>query len=464
MGFLDLPQELVERIATSDALKNLWREHHDDQGEHDGHTPVLGEQDLTFLARTCKDVYCIVNPILYKYNKAYNGSSVVHWATRLNRLETLRWCSGLNLQSPAMWQVFRDCNYQFQVIHDTPITTAIKLEWRERHDMIKWFLDNGASVDDTSKCYHCGFCLQERLHLNQAPTMWSLLHLALCWGKAEAALLLISRGASLEFQQHERVRRSRPMPVIDIKLNALHTAAERSMREVIAHLACNRMVDVNVTDSVGWNPLHYAVRVPDNSETIRDLLKLGANIIHEAEGISLLRAAIEKGYFSNAATLVNAGTELALGPRLDLSAFPIHLYTLPNEVYMSEAQLSLRQSDAYKAWIQHEMCRSKLASRQFMTLVEIPLSDVHKRQLLRCVISLGRIEAAMELVSQRLLERWPRGADKNDLLILAVRSGSFEMVKRLVQEGVPAYGVGSEDETPSSVEQLNGVPLSYLSS
>ncbi len=128
-------------------------------------------------------------------------------------------------------------------------------------------------------------CAADRAAVGATSTRgWTALHLAAFFGRADAARLLIERGAALEAPSRNPSAH-RP----------LHVAAARGHRAV-AELLLERGADVNALAGGGWAPLHLAAGA-GHEELAALLIERGANLAaREDQGRTPLEIAEEAGH------------------------------------------------------------------------------------------------------------------------------------------------------------------------
>lgn len=130
--------------------------------------------------------------VLYHYNKDVQESSAVHWAAKNGSIATLEkaWAFGLNVHEASEatregWVLYeRRATVEYR---PWPLQMAIVYG---QESAVTWFLDHGADLDQRVDC-------SIDRHWTRSKT--TLLHTALSSRQPSIALLLISRGASLEY-------------------------------------------------------------------------------------------------------------------------------------------------------------------------------------------------------------------------------------------------------------------------
>lgn len=167
------------------------------------HIGVLSEtEDLALLARLNHQFNKIFTPILYRRNITEDEprNSCLLWAAGEGVLGTLKRALsfGANLDingskdeeefcaSPA--SVYSDVEFS---VFRTPLHLAIE---KGHHEIVKWLLENGATIDVPSKSY-C-FC-EFRGITNRYSEDWYPLHTAICHSDEAMVKLLLDKGARL---------------------------------------------------------------------------------------------------------------------------------------------------------------------------------------------------------------------------------------------------------------------------
>lgn len=276
-------------------------------------------RDVANLAATCRALYELITPVLYRQDAERNHSSALLIAAKTGNLRTLKLAldNGANADEddhtmPLQWtnECFRYCEHcEYQVWWREPRKLDMSaLHWAAicgREDVITLLLHHKAGVNPNKRVevqpgldagnygslrYVEDFCdeynasfpcvaLQTTMGYNPvssngANTLYFLLgtsRLRAPKYTLQMARLLIKAGTSL--LTHEAAR-----------LHALHQAAAYDNAEVVEFLLREMKVDPNIADTAGNTPLHHHIdsrfRVEGgakDTKTLKLLLDYGAN-------------------------------------------------------------------------------------------------------------------------------------------------------------------------------------------
>ncbi|KAK7992032.1 hypothetical protein PG988_000826 [Apiospora saccharicola] len=307
---------------------------------------------------TCPDTThattLIVKQVLFDWNKKHGHSSAVVWALEHGRTDTLEDCRafGLNLLTPGSHHHTNALNRHFDLeapfCCQTPIGMAFSYH---QPAAVKWLLDEeGVSVDqlcsavDQVAPFNAATALIPADKEEYAPR-WSALEYALGHRASSVATLLIQKGATLTFTHKAQDRGVKQQ-------HAIYIAAEKGLIDVIKTLVHERHVNVNATDADGETPLHHAVGVLGNKETILGLVDLGADLNQPAaNGVTPLLKALQTGCYANAFELINAGADIKPIPGL-LSPLRACLSNQPRDRFSLVGAIWLNLDDKY--YLGHE--------------------------------------------------------------------------------------------------------------
>ncbi|KAK8053652.1 hypothetical protein PG996_012953 [Apiospora saccharicola] len=317
-------------------------------------TAIANVADLQELSLTCRSFGKIVKQVLFNWNKKHGRSSAVVWALENGRTDTLEDCRafGLNLLTPGSHHHTNALNRHFDLeapfCCQTPIGMAISYH---QPAAVKWLLDEeGVSVDqlcsavDQVAPFNAATALIPADKEEYAPR-WSALEYALGHRASSVATLLIQKGATLTFTHKTQNRGVKQQHAICI-------AAEKGLVDVIKTLVHQRHVNVNATDADGETPLHHAVGVLGNKETILGLVDLGADLNQPAaNGVTPLLKALQTGCYANAFELINAGADIKPIPGL-LSPLRACLSNQPRDRFSLVGAIWLNLDDKY--YLGHE--------------------------------------------------------------------------------------------------------------
>ncbi len=198
--------------------------------------------------------------------------------------------------------------------------TALHLAARGGHtDVIRILLDHGADINAGSD----HFCDCRRMYglLNSAecpeleptPPTWSPLHTALCNAHSDAAVLLLSRGASTMMDVSTEL-------ATKSNATALHHAAAHGLVDVVRHLSTEGIQPhVDPLDEKTLTPLYYAYANRRWDSTVPALVQLGANINVDTKmflpycTITPLGESLRLGNWEDADRLLDLGADARRG-------------------------------------------------------------------------------------------------------------------------------------------------------
>lgn len=254
------------------------------------------------MALSCRRLKDVAEDALYAENRDHERSSAVDWAAKHGNIATLDKALNHGLSIEPIDEAYND--EDFPPVPDfNPLRTAVE---HGQDSAVIWFLDHGADITrrirPRCRCFIDETCI---------------LHSAICSRKASTALLLISRGAPLEylargeddFEDHDVTA------LQEASLFGLETVVETLLR---AH-NMNQvfMEDFDMHLPVGaQHALSWAAMANENVPMIRKLVHLGAQVNWpptEWES-SPLHIAIANGNFAIAHALLDLGVEIR--PRL----------------------------------------------------------------------------------------------------------------------------------------------------
>lgn len=223
---------------------------------------------------------------------------------------------------------------------------AIHLAARGGHDdVVAIMLDHGASIDVCSRqlcrCVPILCRASSGPHgipvIQNDPSGFSPLHLAICHFQVSTARLLLSRGASPRLSEPQR----------DSAPTALHAAAATGQVDLCKHILDGGFVDVDAADHSGLTPFYYAYRNGNWNSTVSLLLEKGADIdflarqpirhsgVEGDEFHTTLYEACVFGCYDDAIKLVRLGADVNKG-RYALNAqytWPLHAVCRPPSAF-----------------------------------------------------------------------------------------------------------------------------------
>lgn len=206
------PLEVLELIAGSAALLSPEQKWLPILSLHN----ILGQKDLNSLSQTCRRLHTFINPLLWLCNRDLKRSSAVVWAVEQGQIASLERANtfGLNIM---------------ETVHKSSVTVAIEAG---QDSALTWLLDQGASVNQQNNTVWCNIS-ESRLSIPQYA-----LHLAFDARCPSAVLLLLSRGASLEYTMQKKRQDGQ-------LVHAMTEAIEHGMLSVVDHLVTYCGTNVN---------------------------------------------------------------------------------------------------------------------------------------------------------------------------------------------------------------------------
>lgn len=237
-----LPNEILEMIVYK-TIKNPF----------DIYAILANVRTISHVARTCKRLYSVANPILYKWNIRHGRCSGLFWAARKNRVDIFKRF------------VENGASVNTVVTDRTPVMEAITFC---SVDIVRYLLTR-PDVDWNRKSIHHGM---------------AALHAAMACPTEITQLLLNCKDVLID--EHTEWERH----------TALHYASERNMVSE-ARIVLGRGADPDARNYRGWSPLNFAA-ARGNTEMVRLLLETGrvdVNVDPE-DGQPPLAAAAVKGY------------------------------------------------------------------------------------------------------------------------------------------------------------------------
>ncbi|KAI3551366.1 hypothetical protein CSPX01_01283 [Colletotrichum filicis] len=288
-------------------------------------------RDVANLAASCRALYELITPVLYRRDAEQNHSSALLISAKRGNVRALKLAleNGANADAddhtmPLQWtnECFRYCEHcEYQVWWREPRRLDMSaLHWAAlcgREDVLEILLNHKAGVGPNKRAvvqpgldagnygslpyvedycdeYNASFpCLALQTTMGYNPVSShgaNALYFLLGTGRMRAhektvdmARLLVDAGSSLT--THEAA-----------ELHALHQAAAYDNAELVQFLLCERKVDPNITDAAGNTPLHHHVdsrfRVEGgakDTKTLSLLLKYGADPnLRNVDGLSPL--------------------------------------------------------------------------------------------------------------------------------------------------------------------------------
>jgi ankyrin repeat protein len=301
-------------------------------------------EDLAHLARSCRLLHSITNPILYLHAK--DNAFVAHWAANECMLRTMEHVLAAGTDPNITWSQRGTMNTVLKSWHEAGLINQssghptddnedsaspssddedtvgystfshMQCYWTPLHiaaqlndqSMIKLLLSHGANPDPLSRGL-CGCQYRGPEGLNRPQEefakwpLWKPLHTALCNGHDSAARLLLCHGASVDLAS-ARLGSERS------NVTALHVACRTGMLSTAKFIVENGyQVDVDVKDYRGWTPLVYAYRA-DEWPVIEWLVGQGANIDTELDGGTVFLDACDHGRFNEAFRFLELGADI----------------------------------------------------------------------------------------------------------------------------------------------------------
>lgn len=242
-NYLDvLPNEILEMIVHK-MINNPF----------DIYATLANVRTISRIARTCRRLYSVANPILYRWSIQHGGCSGLFWAARKNRVDIFkRFVQG-------------GASVNMVVTDRTPAMTAVTFS---SIDIVRYLLTL-PDVDWNRTSIHHGM----------AP-----LHAAMACRTEITKLLLNCKDVSIDektgWEGH----------------TALHYASEKNMLSE-ARTILERGADPDARSYRGWSPLNFAA-ARGHTDMVRLLLKTGKVDINvnPEDGQPPLAAAAVKGH------------------------------------------------------------------------------------------------------------------------------------------------------------------------
>ncbi|KAG7409856.1 Ankyrin-2 [Fusarium oxysporum f. sp. rapae] len=357
MKLLTLPHEVIVLITSY----MLWE------------NSAQNERDLARLANTCHQLHRVVNPILYRQNRTFSGSSALLWAVERDIPEVvanacdagtdLERCYGMPLLRCAagkghvrvIRELLQRCRLRF---YDTKTAVTVALE-NDLAEVIQVLVDNGLDpskpIDSMLKTYlhqaselgavksvavmlKAGANVSARHHIDGTP-----LYFAAIKGKVEVIKLLMEHGADagcLGVEDYsplaEAVRRNQPLAVEAILQSSRNTgmtkskaipaslfyAAAASSSPTLIKLLLQHGANPNIAPD-GRFPLTVAAEY-GNVEMVKVLLECGVDIDAQYEGDDTpLHMAMKGNHPETIMVLIEAGANVSSANRSGLQ--PLHM-------------------------------------------------------------------------------------------------------------------------------------------
>lgn len=270
-GLLHTPDEVLELIIMANDAEDR---------------PILGLADLSSLALVNRRLSAVADATLYNRNKNEHSGDALLWAARSGSIDTLKkaLAFGLDIRCGKP--------NKFPTMYPTPLCEAAKTG---HIAIISWLLDNGAEIERSVPL----FC-------------------ALSAGQEAAAIVLLSRGASLNYSGREGQDIYPPDSWYQALVNgALTHAIIFNCKHVLAYMVSQLGVDLNTERNSGHGQLvAKVVKCSTDKRTrckmFQTLLSLGANPNGPGPTWqqSHLRAALTGRHFDLARLLLKAGARV----------------------------------------------------------------------------------------------------------------------------------------------------------
>ncbi|POS70562.1 hypothetical protein DHEL01_v211041 [Diaporthe helianthi] len=257
-GLCDLPDEVVLLTLNCD---------------------VCGPADLAAVALSCKRLKEVAEDALYAQNRDRDWCSSVDWAARHGSISTLDKAleHGLSImpieQSPFEPGI-------------NPLQTAVGYG---QESAVNWFLDHGADINEM--IYPSCSCLIGDT---------GMLHPAICSRNTSMALLLISRGATLDYWSYRRGHS-------DYHATALLEASLFGLDTVVEVLVKGHGLSLQIPKALAWAAVQDC-----NMSTIKTLVGLAGDInwSHTEWDQSPLHSALSEGSFAIANVMLDLGANI----------------------------------------------------------------------------------------------------------------------------------------------------------
>ncbi|KAG8166280.1 hypothetical protein KVR01_004832 [Diaporthe batatas] len=262
--------------------------------------------DFAAVALSCRRLKNVAEDVLYAQNRDLHGSSAVDWAAEYGNTATLDKAlkHGLSIE-PVDEEHFSDDEDSSStpplpplppILPLSPFQTAVE---NGQDSAVIWFLDHGADI--TRKI--SPFC---SCHIIES----CILHPAICSRHASTALLLISRGAPLEYFSRGvgSMMDNRVTALKEASLFGLDTVVESLIKYHNMNQVFIKRFDMHLPIGV-QHALSWAAMTEGNVPLIRKLVHLGADVNWSSTEweSSPLQMAIANGCFDAANALLDLG-------------------------------------------------------------------------------------------------------------------------------------------------------------
>jgi ankyrin repeat protein len=345
MKLLTLPTEVIVLITSHMSCENSAQK----------------ERDLARLANTCRQLHKAVNPILYRHNHTFSGSSALLWAAEkdipgvvahaCDAGTDLERCYGMPLLRRAaskghvrvIRELLRRCKLRFFETK-TAVTAALENDFAE---VIQVLIDNGldpskpidsmlktslheaselGAVKSVAVMLKAGANVSARHHVDGTP-----LYFAAMKGKVDVIKLLMEHGAEagcLGVEDYsplaEAVRRNQPLAVEAILQSSKNTgmtkskaipgrlfySAAESGSSTLIKLLLQHGANPNIAPD-GWFPLTMAAEC-GNDGMVKVLLECGVDIdAQNEEGGTPLHMAMKGNHPETIMVLIEAGANVS---------------------------------------------------------------------------------------------------------------------------------------------------------
>ncbi|KAI6087458.1 ankyrin repeat-containing domain protein [Hypoxylon rubiginosum] len=313
---LDFPLELIEGIVSAE---------YTDPSEYNGRPSdtlayrrrVLLIRDLNSLTRVCRALYNIVNPMLYMFNRDFQGFSLLPKVIGKDNTHTLEAVKRLQLDLHYFDRIRNNCLLDVSFGLNSP-------------NSFEWLIENGVGSFET---WYETTVVREPFGVVATR---SKLRKAIESKFEGIATVLLKRGATLFFMTRRDGsayldERDSNVRVEDLKLTtALHLAASNDMPGVVKHLVENVKLPVDLRNSDDATPLYSVIRsferfMEENRNrpvrTVKQLIDYGADVNVSVCGRHPLATSIFMGNFAHADILLNAGAKVKAD---DGASYPVH--------------------------------------------------------------------------------------------------------------------------------------------
>lgn len=282
-------------------------------------------QYINPLAKACRQLYTVLNPILYRRNRIHDQGSAARWAAQFGINETLDLChaAGVDLRRSDLGLLHLAAQFgQEDTIRKLLDQHGADSEGRDTHmnwtpllyatrenlpNTAQMLVDAGASVE------------------TPAPEGWRPLSVAASFNALAMITFLLDHGAEID-------------AISDNGSSALKAAARGGHVEV-SQILLERGADASKAAHGGWTPLHSAAK-SGNIELAELLVKYGAQLdATQDRGYTPLILAVESMQIPMAEILIKNGADVngltggrwsALGIATDLGHGPMAKKLLEN--------------------------------------------------------------------------------------------------------------------------------------